>query len=240
MNIQDRIVKAISAIQEAGCGLTREQLTGILLGQESDELCELELDQLQSFGICEGLEEEDWNGIIDAAIEHDLIKVKNQKLKTLSYTPQGKKFLKKPFAVNFGDDDDAQDYNGVEDSELAAAVRSASQIEHIEPAETQIKSERTRLQVRLIQAVDHKVALDDFAQDQNVEMDEVIDNLFTLRAHGMNLDIRYFLHEIVTDDEMEEFKESFDGQPIDMKTARAEWGDVYSEEELRLLQFALN
>lgn len=240
MNIQDRIVKAIKVIQEAGCGLTRAQLIGVLLGQESDEICELELDQLQSFGICEDLEEEDWNGIIDAAIERELLKVKNQKLMTLSYTPQGKKFLKKPFAVNFGDDDDTQDYNGVDDSELAAAVRKASQIDHIEPAEMQIKSERTRLQVRLIQAVDHKVALDDFAQDQNVDMDDIIDNLFTLRAHGMNLDIRYFLHEIVTDDEMEEFKDSFEGHPIEMKAARAEWGDVYSDEELRLLQYALN
>ena len=132
MNIQDRIVKAIKVIQEAGCGLTRAQLIGVLLGQESDEICELELDQLQSFGICEDLEEEDWNGIIDAAIERELLKVKNQKMMTLSYTPQGKKFLKKPFAVNFGDDDDTQDYNGVDDSELAAAVRKASQIDHIE------------------------------------------------------------------------------------------------------------
>ena len=68
MNIQDRIVKTIIVIQEAGQGLTREQLQAILLGNETEELQALELDQLESFGIAEGMDEEDWNSIFDRAI----------------------------------------------------------------------------------------------------------------------------------------------------------------------------
>lgn len=239
MNIQDRIVKAIIVIQEAGCGLSRGQLISILLGQETDELQELELDQLNSFGICEGLEDEDWNGIIDCAMENDLLKIKNQKTHTISYTPLGKKFRKKPHRVSFGDgDEDDEDYGGIDDPDLIAVMKGA-QADHLDTIESQFKSERTKLQVRLIQAIDHKVALDDFAQDQNVELDEVIDNLFTLRQHGKNLDIRYFVDEIISHEDITEFKESFSNQPIDLGSAREEWGDVYNDQELRLLQYIL-
>ena len=43
MNIQDRIVKTIIVIKEAGQGLTREQIQSILLGNETEELQALEL-----------------------------------------------------------------------------------------------------------------------------------------------------------------------------------------------------
>ena len=91
MNIQDRIVKIIIVIQEAGVGLTRTQLQNILTGQATEELQCMELDQLESFGIAEGMDEEDWNSIIDRAIEVGLLKIKNQRSNTLTYTPEGKK-----------------------------------------------------------------------------------------------------------------------------------------------------
>ena len=77
MNIQDKVVKAIIVIQEAGQGLTREQLQAILLGNATEELQAMELDQLESFGIAEGADEEDWNSIIDRAIEEGLLKIKS-------------------------------------------------------------------------------------------------------------------------------------------------------------------
>ena len=108
MNIQDRIVKTIIVIKEAGQGLTREQIQSILLGNETEELQALELDQLESFGIAEGTDEEDWNAIFDRAIEEGLLKVKNQKQKTLTYTSEAKKFCKKPHPVQLGEDGEEQ------------------------------------------------------------------------------------------------------------------------------------
>ena len=79
MNIQNHIVKIIIVIQEAGIGLTRNQLQDILTGQESEDVQNNEFDQLDSFGIAEGSEDEDWNAVFDRAIEEGLLKVKNQK-----------------------------------------------------------------------------------------------------------------------------------------------------------------
>ena len=78
MNIQDRIVKSIIVIQEAGQGLTREQLQNILVGKETEELQSMELDQLESFGIADGTDEDDWNAIFDRAIEEGLLKIKTR------------------------------------------------------------------------------------------------------------------------------------------------------------------
>ena len=100
MNIQDKIVKSIIVIQEAGQGLTREQLQNILAGKETEELQSMELDQLESFGIADGTDEDDWNAIFDRAIEEGLLKIKNQKQHTITYTPNGKKYRKKPYAIN--------------------------------------------------------------------------------------------------------------------------------------------
>ena len=46
MNIQDKIAKTITIIQEAGQGLTREQLQAILLGNSTELIHSQELDQL--------------------------------------------------------------------------------------------------------------------------------------------------------------------------------------------------
>ena len=160
MNIQDKVVKAIIVIQEAGQGLTREQLQAILLGNATEELQAMELDQLESFGIAEGADEEDWNSIIDRAIEEGLLKIKNQKQHTLTYTPEGKKFRKKPHAINLGDGADEDVYVGVGDDELDAVMRNALN-EKREEAAAHLTSERSKRQIKLIRAIDRKIALDD-------------------------------------------------------------------------------
>lgn len=239
MNIQDRIVKTITVMLEAGQGLTREQLQHILQGNETKELQTLELDQLESFGIAEGTDEEDWNAIFDRGIEEGLLKVKNQKQHTLTYTPEGKKFRKKPHAVSLGDGSDDEDYQGGDDPELDAVVRNAMGDKQGD-ASSHLTSERSKRQIKLIQAIDRKIALDDFAANENIDLDEVLDDLETLRQHGKHLDITYFVNEIIGFDEVEEVRESLEDTKVDMRLLRREWGDVYNEEELRLLHYVLS
>lgn len=238
MNIQDRILKAIIVLQEAGQGLTREQLQSILVGKETDELQAMELDQLESFGIADGLDEEDWNTIFDRAIEEGLLKIKNQKLHTLTYTPEGKKFRKKPHAINLKDGNDDTDYNGVGDNDLDAVMRGAVGDKHCDTTH-HLTSERSKRQIKLIHAIDRKIALDDFAENENIPLDEVLDDLEALLQHGKRMDISYFTNEIIAKEDLEDVRESMDGV-YDLKSLRREWGDVYSEEELRLLRYILS
>lgn len=238
MNIQDRIVKTIIVIQEAGQGLTREQLQAILLGNETEELQTLELDQLESFGIAEGMDEEDWNSIFDRAIEEGLLKIKNQKRHTLTYTPEGKKFRKKPKAIILGDGTDEDDYVGVGDDELDTVMRNALN-EKREEAAGHLTSERSKRQIKLIRAIDRKIALDDFAENENVDLNDVLDELETMLQHGKRMDITYFTDEVLGKEDVEDVRMSMGPNP-DMNALRQEWGDVYNEEELRLLHYILS
>lgn len=237
MNIQDRIVKSIIVIQEAGQGLTREQLQNILAGKETEELQSMELDQLESFGIADGTDEDDWNAIFDRAIEEGLLKIKNQKQHTITYTPNGKKYRKKPYAINLGDGSEEEGYINVPEDELDAVMRIAMNEKQAE-AYKHITSERSKRQIKLIQAIDRKIALDDFAENENIDLDEVLDDLEALLQHGKRLDITYFIKEIIDKDDMQEVKESM-GDKVTIDRLRKEWGDVYNEEELRLLCYIL-
>ena len=237
MNIQDKIVKSIIVIQEAGQGLTREQLQNILAGKETEELQSMELDQLESFGIADGTDEDDWNAIFDRAIEEGLLKIKNQKQHTITYTPNGKKYRKKPYAITLGDGSEEEEYINVSEDELDAVMRIAMNEKQAE-AYKHITSERSKRQIKLIQAIDRKIALDDFAENENIDLDEVLDDLEALLQHGKRLDITYFIKEIIDKDDMQEVKESM-GDKVTIDRLRKEWGDVYNEEELRLLCYIL-
>lgn len=237
MNIQDKIVKSIIVIQEAGQGLTREQLQNILAGKETEELQSMELDQLESFGIADGTDEDDWNAIFDRAIEEGLLKIKNQKQHTITYTPNGKKYRKKTYAINLGDGSEEEEYINVSEDELDAVMRIAMNEKQAE-AYKHITSERSKRQIKLIQAIDRKIALDDFAENENIDLDEVLDDLEALLQHGKRLDISYFIKEIIDKDDMQEVKESM-GDKVTIDRLRKEWGDVYNEEELRLLCYIL-
>ena len=243
MNIQDRIVKAIIVIAEAGLGLTREQLQNILVGKSTAELQELELVQLESFGIAENNDEDDWNAIIDKAIEKGLLKIKNQKAQTLTYTPEGKKYRKKPYSIVMDGEDGEQEVpvypnQNFDDDDIDTMMRAIG-TKSSDPT-ANLKSERSKRQIKLIKAIDRKIALDDFAESENIDLDEVLDDLENLLLHGKHMDITYFTNEVIGREDIEEVRESLNGGPFDMDFMIDEWGDVYNEEELRLLRYILS
>lgn len=236
MDIQNKIVKIIIVLQEAGQGLTKAELQSTLLGQQNKAVEAKSLDQLNSFGICNDSEEGDWLSVFDRAIEEKLLKIKNQKRHTLTYTQDGKKFRKKPHPVFLGAGG-VKDFGGVDDPELLAMMRGNAGDSH--GVEQKLKSSRSKRQIKLLQAIDRKIALDDFAQGENIDLDQVLDDLEDLKAHDNSFDITYFIYEIINKDDVQEFRESMTDGRFDMKKARKEWGDVYSEEELRLLSFVI-
>lgn len=223
MNIQDRIVKIITVMQNEGQGLTRNQLKELLASVEDTAV--------------------DWNTIFDRALEVGLLKVKNQRLGTLTYTPDGKKFRKKPYSVALSGDSapstSASSGGDGVDEELLMVMRGASENRGDDSAQ-HVTSARSKLQMKLIRAIDRKIALDDFAQSENIDLDEVLDNLEDLRRHGKHMDISYFVNEVIGQNNVEEVRDSMEDDVFDMNVMRSEWGDVYNEEELRLLCYVLS
>ncbi|MBQ5642756.1 MAG: hypothetical protein IIV13_03235 [Bacteroidaceae bacterium] len=238
MDIHEKIIKIITVIREAGQGLTRDQLQNILVGNRTEELQQIGLDNLESFGIAENTDEEDWNAIIDQSIKDGFLKIKNQKQNTLTYTPEGKKFCKKPRPITVKGEGEEESYGGVGGSELDAVMRGA--LMGRQNKESKHVTERSKLQIKLIQAVDRKIALDVFAENENVDLDEVLDELESLLRHSKRLDITYFTNEVIGKEDIEEIRDSFAGSKISMEALRQDWGDVYNEEELRLLFYILS
>jgi ATP-dependent DNA helicase RecQ len=103
-----------------------------------------------------------------------------------------------------------------------------------------ITSERSRRQIKLIHAIDRKIALDDFAESENIDLDEVLDDLEALLHHGKRMDITYFTDEVIGREDIEEVRDSMPNGKFNMDFLYKEWGDVYNEEELRLLQYILS
>ncbi len=223
MNIQDKIVRIITVIQNEGQGLTRKQLQEMLATAEDTAV--------------------DWNAVFDRALEVGLLKIKNQRAGTLTYTPEGKKVRKKPCPVSLSGDtvpcSQVATVTDRADDELMAVLRGAVE-NRCGDAAQQVTSERSKLQLKLIRAIDRKIALDDFAECENIDLDEVLNNLEDLRRHGKNMDISYFVNEVIGSDNVEEVRDSMSDGVFDMDTMRSEWGDVYNEEEMRLLGFVLS
>ena len=81
--------------------------------------------------------------------------------------------------------------------------------------------------------------MDDFAESENIDLDEVLDDLENMLQHGKRMDISYFTNEVLGKEDVEEVRASMGSNP-DMTALRQEWGDVYNEEELRLLRYILS
>ena len=135
------------------------------------------------------------------------------------------------------EDASEENYAGVPDMDMddvmfgAIESKNDSALSHV--------TERSKRQIKLIHAIDRKIALDDFAESENIDLDDVLDDLEALLHHGKRMDITYFTNEVIGKDDIEEVRESMDGT-YDIDSLRQEWGDVYNEEELRLLRYILS
>ena len=96
-------------------------------------------------------------------------------------------------------------------------------------------SAKTKQQIKLVHAIDRKIALDDFAESESISFDEVLDELEKLIRQGLNVDITYFTNEVLGEEcvqELVDFMASM--KKFSMEKVISEYGDVYNEEELRL------
>ena len=233
MDAKESLVKIIKALLEIGQSVPRQILIDYLTGKESREIEELGLYDNETYGIGDTHDEDYWTVIIDKAFESGYLKLKPAKSNKLAPSKEGKKFAKKPNPFMIDDEEEATDENisGLEDLEDLIV-----QIPNPESDSAELKaSAKTKQQIKLIHAIDRKIALDDFAESESISFDEVLEELEKLIRQGLNVDITYFTNEVLGEECVEELVDYISSQKkFSMEKALEEYGDVYKEEEIRL------
>lgn len=233
MEAKDTLVKVLKALVEIKDPIKRQPLLDFLVGKEGKEAEEKNWGDMETYGIAETHDEDFLSNLIDAAMEAGYIKPKPAKSEFLTVSPNGKKFVKKPTSFEIREEDEIggdmntgdQDLDDILGSELIVH-RSADQSN---------TSARTKLQIKLIKAIDRKIALDDFAEAESLGLDEVLDELENMVRQGKKLDITYFTDEVLGESCVNELIEFFEDEGTDdLDNALSEYGDVYNPEEIRL------
>ena len=233
MDAKESLIKIIKALLEIGQSVPRQILIDYLAGKESREIEELGLYDNDTYGIGDAHDEDYWMAVIDKAFERGYLKLKPAKSNKLAPSKEGKKFAKKPESFIIDDEEEATDENltGLEDLEDLIVQIPNTEADNAE----QKASAKTKQQIKLIHAIDRKIALDDFAESESISFDEVLDELEKLIRQGLNVDITYFTNEVLGEECVEELVDYISGQKkFSMEKALQEYGDVYKEEEIRL------
>ena len=230
MEAKDSIVKIIKSLAEIEVPVTQQLFIDYLTGKETREITDARMDEKETFGCGETHDEDYWSMVIDAALEHGLLKHKNAKKNDLVATPAGKKFLRSPESFVIKDEGEMDELP--QESGLDALVQNALDV-NVPVRKT--TSLRTKQQMNLIHAIDCKIALDDFAESESLGFDEVLDELEALVQQGRHMDITYFTNEVLGADCIEELVDYFKAaRTDDLDQALKEYGDVYNAEEIRL------
>ncbi|GEM_PF-954860 len=236
MQARESLINILRALAELQIPFVRQSFVNFLIGNESEESDREHWDDLETFGIGDMHDDEYWNNIIDAAIEQGYLKYKSTKNATLIPTASGKKFLKKPvdFEIKEEDEEIGADISNREEEIQDIMADMNNQKGKTVDFSVQT-STKTKLQIKIIHAIDRKMALDDLAESEHIDLDELLDELEKLIAQGRKLDITYFTDEVLGSEYMKELLDYFTSAPSDnIEEAVNEFGDVYNLEELRL------
>ena len=109
------------------------------------------------------------------------------------------------------------------------------------PEDMRVRSiaNRSKLKIAIIEAIDRRVALDDLAEREGIDISELLNEIESIVYSGTKLNIDYFLDQIMDEDVKQEifnyFKE--DAETDSIESALKELGeDDYTEEEIRLVR----
>ena len=130
----------------------------------------------------------------------------------------------------------ARKYGG----EFLALIRKYVEENEIErPEDIVIRSTESKSahKVEIIRAIDRKLPLEDIARSRGEDLLELIDEMESIVYSGTSLNLDYCIAQMMDEDDVEEIFDYFRSAETDhMEEALEELGDVYSEEELRIVR----
>ena len=165
---------------EAQMPIQRQTLIEFLTGKESNEISEMKLDEMESFGIGDSHDEDFWANIVDAAYEKGYLKEKSTRNDALTLSAEGKKFYKKPVSFIISDEEEENNIPDTE-SNLEDIIKLAGSSRT--PIKNNITSGHAQQFINLIRAIDRKIDLDDIYALASVDVKEKESGLWELAQH---------------------------------------------------------
>jgi len=107
------------------------------------------------------------------------------------------------------------------------------------PQDIVVKSavNKSGIKVFIIKAIDRKISLEEIAKIKDFDFLELLDEIESIIYSGTKLDIDYYLTEIMEPDKRDEIYEYFlQAETDSLDEAFEEFGDFYTEEEIRLVR----
>ena len=144
-----------------------------------------------------------------------------EELKNIQGVGEGK--VKQPYAKEFVD--------------LIARYCKENEIERQVDMRVRTVAKKSMLKVKIIQSIDRQLALDDIAEAQGIDFDELLDEVEAIVYSGTKLNIDYFLEEVMDEDHIDDIYDYFAESDTDkLSVAQDELGEEYSEDEIRLVR----
>ena len=98
-------------------------------------------------------------------------------------------------------------------------------------------AKKSILKVKIIQAIDRQIALDDIATAQGLEFEDLLSDVEAIVYSGTKLNIDYFLDEVMDEDHVDDIYDYFAESETDsLEAAIDELGAECSEDEIRLVR----
>ncbi len=144
-----------------------------------------------------------------------------EELKNIQGVGEGK--VKQPYAKEFVD--------------LIKRYCEENEIERQADMRVRTVAKKSILKVKIIQAIDRQIALDDIATAQGLDFEELLDEVEAIVYSGTKLNIDYFLDEVMDEDHVDDIYDYFAESETDsLEDAIQELGAECSEDEIRLVR----
>ena len=124
--------------------------------------------------------------------------------------------------------------------EFIALIKRHCEENDIErPEDLRIRTvpKKSMLKVKIIQSIDRKMPLDDIADAQSIDFEDLLTEIEAIVYSGTKINIDYFLEDVMDDDHIDDIYEYFrESETDDLEVAMDELGEDYTEDEVRLVR----
>ncbi len=127
---------------------------------------------------------------------------------------------------------------GKEFVELIRKYVDENEIDRPEDLVVRTIANKSKMKVFIIQNIDRKIAFEDIADAQGVELKDIITEVEAIVSSGTKLNIDYYINDVLDEDHQDEVFDYFrEAEDDSVEKALEELGeDEYSEEDIRLMR----
>ena len=127
---------------------------------------------------------------------------------------------------------------GKEFAELIKKYVEENEIERPQDMVVRSVANKSKLKVFIIQSIDRKIAFEDIAESQGIDVSDVVTEVEAIVNSGTRLNVDYYIDSVLDEEHQEEIFEYFrEAQDDSVESALAELGeDEYSEDDIRLMR----